>query len=115
MGTFRHFKIKNLMTTTRTTNQNIIPIHMLISENMRQIGSVTRQCKDPRLMLARGQNEQDNFARPTKDRSEDDLEEKFQYETHSGSFCLTWRLSSRGLASIRASPKICLKPNVSFL
>ena len=25
MGTFRYFKIKNLMTTTRTTDQNIIP------------------------------------------------------------------------------------------
>jgi hypothetical protein len=46
-------------------------------------------------MLAKGQNEQDNFARPTKDRSEDDLEEKFQYETHSASFCLTPALTGR--------------------
>ena len=36
-------------------------------------------------MLTNGQNEQDNFARPTKDRSEDNLEEKFQYKANSGS------------------------------
>jgi hypothetical protein len=29
-------------------------------------------------MLAKGDNEQYSFASPTKDRSEDDMEEKFQ-------------------------------------